>query len=168
MYTKDFTFKDFKNNSRTMTVHFNLTEVQVIKLMREFKVVYDWQQRNLGTLRELNTPEDTEGLLEFYNAFEEIVLSAYGQPSDDGLYFRKSGRYEFEESALFNACMVQYITVPEETTELVNKIMPEGMEQIVKNADERLLKAAQETSDADLKAEIARLRSQLKTQQEPA
>lgn len=161
MYTKQFSFKDFKGNPRSMTVNFNLTEREVIKLLNELKVVFEWRESLKGDFRTLDTAE----VVNFYNAFEEILLSAYGIPTEDGLSFKKSGlRYEFEESALFNACMMTFVSDPGETTKLVDGIMPKGMEELVMKADANLERAALSSNDEDLKAEIARLRAQIKTE----
>lgn len=154
MYTKQIPFKDFKDKPRNETVHFNLTEREVFKLLGEFKAVFEWHDslRN-GPNREL----ETEEVVAFYNSFEEILLSAYGVPSEDGLYFRKDNRYEFEQSAAFNACMVEFVSNPAETGKLLEQIMPKGMEEMVRKADASIAASG----DEDLKAEIARLRAQL-------
>lgn len=158
MYSKQIPFKDFKGNPRNQTVHFNLTEREVFKLLVQFKTVFEWRDSIAGDdVRTLDTAE----VVEFYNAFEEILLSAYGVPSDDGLHFRKSGRYDFEESALFAACMILYVTEPEQTNELIEGIMPKDMEAIVRKADSKLLEAAEKSGDEAMKAEIARLRAQI-------
>lgn len=162
MYTKIVPFKDFKGNPRNMEVNFNLTETEVFKLLVPFKVVLDWRDSMQGPERTL----ETEEVVGFYTAFEDILLAAWGVPSEDGLYFRKSGRYEFEESALFNATMVMFISDPSETTKLVEGIMPEGMEELIKTADANLAKAAaEETTDESMRIELERLRAQVAQQE---
>ena len=161
MYTKQIPFKDFNGKPRNMVVHFNLTEREVFKLLAELQQVMSWRDSLAGPPRDL----ETEEVVNFYNSFEEILLSAYGKPSEDGLYFRKGDRYDFEESALFNACMILFVTDPAETTKLIDGIMPKGMEEIVKKADASLALAASNSSDEELKAEIARLRAQISAQE---
>lgn len=159
MYTKQIPFKDLNEKPRNLTVHFNLFEREVFKLMGEFQTVFGyidrWQKEKSKRI------VDTEDVLEFYNAFEEIVLSSYGTPADDGLRFDHSGRYEFEDSACFNAFMMMCVSDPNETTMLVNGIMPDGLEEMVRQADENLIKAGKEATDEDAKAEIERLRAEL-------
>ena len=116
MYTKKIPFKDFKGNPRTIEVNYNLTETEVIKLFREFQAVFEWRESLRGEERILTSEE----VADFYTSFEEILLSAYGEPSDDGLYFRKGNRFDFEESALHNAAMVMFLTEPAETMKLVD------------------------------------------------
>ena len=164
MYTKQIPFKDFFDKPHNEPVYFNLTEREVLKLLGEFQTVFKWRESLQGPKRELSTEE----VVEFYTAFEEILLSAYGKPSDDGLHFRKAGRYEFEESALFNACMIMFVTEPAETGKLIDGIMPKDMEELARKADANLAKAAAESGDEDLKKEIEQLRAQLKQQEAPA
>jgi hypothetical protein len=81
--------------------------------------------------------------------------------SEDGLHFRKGGKYEFEESALFNACMMLFVTKPEEAVKLIEGIMPKELFDMVQNADPAQLAAATNAKTADMEAEIARLRAQV-------
>lgn len=159
MYTKSIPFSDLNGKPRNQTVHFNLFEREVFKLMGELQTIFGymdrWQKEKES--RTLDTPD----VLDFYNNFEEVLLTAYGTPSDDGLRFDHSGRYEFEDSACFNALMMMCVTDPAETGKLINGIMPEGLEEIVRKADENLIQAAKEASTEDQANEIARLRAQL-------
>lgn len=164
MYSKSIPFKDFKGNPRNATVQFNLTEPEVFKLLVPLQAIFDWQEslRNSGE-RELTTEE----VVEFYNNFEEVLLSAWGEMSEDGLHFRKAGRYEFEESALFAACMNEFVTNPEETQKLIDGIMPKGLQEMVKKADANVSAIENNPNvDDELKVEIARLRAQLEQKSE--
>ena len=159
MYSVSVPYKDLNDKPRNRTIYFHLFEREVFKLMGEFQVVFGyidrWQKEK--EKRDLDTPE----VLDFYNNYEEIVLSAYGKPSDDGERFDHSGRYEFEDSACFAAYMMMCVRDPSETGRLVNGIMPQGLEDLVRQADENLVKAAKESEDEDVQAELARLRAQL-------
>ena len=157
MYTKSVPYKDLNGKPQNDTVHFHLFEREVFKLLGELQAVFSWYDSMGGGPREL----ETAAVVEFYNNFEEILLSAYGRPINDGLGFDHDGRYDFEKTACFNAIMVMMVTDPEETRKLIEGILPEGMEEIVRKADENLIKAAKETTDADLKAEIEALRAKL-------
>lgn len=160
MYTMNVPFKDFNGKPRKATVHFNLTESEVIKLLAELQGIDDWRKSISGPERDLSAEE----VVAFYNNFEEILLTAYGVPSEDGMYFRKSGRYDFQESALFNACMVEFLSNPEETGRFLDQTMPKDFGEIVKKADAGLAEAAKKTDDQDLLAEIERLRAQVAQQ----
>lgn len=158
MYTKSFPFKDFNNKPRNMTAHFNLTEREVFKLLGEFQEIFQWRDNIQGPPRDLGTEE----VVRFYNNLETILLASWGVPSDDGLYFRKSGKYEFEESALFNAVMVEFVTDIDAATTFLDEIMPKDMEELARKADANVIKMGkQEGNDAELQAQIEELKAQL-------
>lgn len=162
MYTKNVPFKDFNGKARNQQVQFNLTVREIPKLLNEFNLIFKWQDSLKGEVREL----DTDEVIAFYTAFEQVLLAAWGEMSDDGLYFRKSGRYDFEESAVFAACMVEFLSDPAATGKLIEQIMPEGMEELVRKAEGNLDKIANDPGSTDeLRAEVARLQAQLQEQQ---
>ena len=141
-----------------MEVNFNLDAREVFKMLPELKSVFDWLETNRDSdPRELTTEEVSQ----FYTNFENILLEAYGEMSEDGLHFRKGGRYEFEESALFNACMVLFVTKPDQTVKMLEGILPKELFDMVKNADTNQLSSATQSRVAEQEAEIARLRAQL-------
>lgn len=162
MYTRSIPYKDYKKNPRTEEVNFNLDEREVIKLLNEFKVVTDWYESMTGPRREL----ETEDVVMFYTAFEEILLSAWGVPSEDGREFDKDGRYKFEKSALFNAAMMEFLTNPNETQKFVEEIVDierlnELMSRMDSNLDAVAEKAKGSENEEALRKEIEQLRAQL-------
>lgn len=159
MYTITVPFTDYKKKPRNIPVSFNLDTREVFKMLPELKAIFDWLESHKGTEpRDLDTQEVTN----FYTSFEGVLLEAYGEVSEDGLYFRKGGKYEFEESALFNACMVMFVTKPEEAVKLLENMLPsEEMTEMVKNADPAQLAEATSLKAADQSAEIARLQAEL-------
>ena len=159
MYAKQLPFHDFNSAPRNTTLHFNLTEPEFIKLLVEIKAIYDWQEK-------IDTEDtfklDTAEVVEFYNNFEEIVLAAYGVPSEDGLYFDKSGKYRFAESAAFAAYLVETLSDRTELERFMSKVLPKGMDKIIKAADANAIAAiASDTTSESAKAEIERLRAAL-------
>lgn len=158
MYSKSFPFKDFNDKPHNTMVYFNLTEPEVFKLLVELKAIFAWHESLQGPPRELEAAE----VVEFYTNFEEVLLTAYGTPSPDGLSFKKGNRYEFQETALFAAIMVAFVTDPPETLKFLTDIMPKGLPELVKKADDNLAAAMKDADTPEaLRAEIARLRSQL-------
>lgn len=162
MYTRKVPYKDYKNNPRTEEVNFNLDEREVIKLLNEFKIVTDWYESMTGPRRELETAD----VVMFYTAFEEILLSAWGVPSEDGRQFRKEGRYDFEQSALFNAAMMEFLTNPKETQKFVEEIVDinrlnELMARMDTNLDSAVEAVKGTDREAELRREIEELRKQL-------
>lgn len=165
MYTKQVPFKDYNGKPRNLPVHFNLEVREVMKLLSEFKVIFDWRESLEGPEREL----ETEEVVRFYEAFETILLSAWGIPSDDGLNFEKVDRYQFESSKLFAAFMEMCLSDTTETDKLINAVMPPGMAEIVKKAEGNLdkLEANEETPES-LRRQIEALRSKLPAEDESA
>lgn len=166
MYTKSIPFKDFNGKPRNATVHLNLTETEVFKLLREFKLIFNWRESiQSNEVQELDTGE----VIQFYTAMEEILLSAYGKPENDGLNFEKSERYTFQSSALFNATMLMFVTDPAEAIKMIDELMPKNMEDLVKTADENLAALAkQEGTSTEQQREIARLQAELAAARAPA
>lgn len=158
MYTKSVPFKDLNKKPRNVTLTFHLFEREVFKLLVELKYLIDWAER--AQREDLRTLDPAE-VVELYNNFEEVVLSAYGTPIDDGQGFDHDGRFAFEKTAAFNAFMVMCVKDPSEVGKFVQAILPEGMEDLVKAADENMLKQAEEADNATLRAQIEELRGQL-------
>lgn len=159
-YTKSIPCKNLKGEAKNVTVYFHLFEREVFKLLREFQMVFGAMDRwNQEDARELLTEE----VVEFYTNFEEILLTAYGRPKDDDMGFEKGSlRYDFEESVVFNAAMMMYIQDQKATTELLDGLMPKGLQEMVKAADANLADLAnKEDNSAELQAQIERLRAQL-------
>lgn len=159
MYSKKIPFHDFKGNPQNIVVQFNLEVREVVKLMVEFYSVLKW----LDSVKNEETRQlDTAEVVEFYNNLEKIMLEAYGKVSDDGLLFRKDGRYDFEDSKLFAACMEMFVSDPSEATKMLEELMPKNMEELVRKSEGNMdaLKKDPQTSD-EVRAQIARLEAQL-------
>lgn len=160
MYTVQIPFTDYKNKPQTKSVSFNLDTREVFKLLPEFLKVNKWMEENKKAAEERILPP--EEVLDFYNSLEIIMLEAYGEVSDDGLYFRKSGRYEFEESAMFNACMMMFVKQPEEAAKMLDGLLPKELDEIVKNANPQDLARSAQIKAEDSQAEVERLRAELR------
>lgn len=162
MYTKSIPHTNFRGKPRTQDVSFNLTEHEVFKLLVEFQAIFEWQKTiDTAEERELDTLE----VIRFYNNLEEILLSAYGELDESGDHFHKSGRYEFAESSKFHACMKMFVEDPSEANKLIDGLMPKGLQEMVKKADQNLAALAKNPdTNEDLRAELERLRSQVSQQ----
>lgn len=165
MYTKVIPHKNFRGKVRNQEVNFNLTEHEVLKLLVEFKAIFDWQEQVEARDPDAETP--TEEVLEFYNNFEEILLAAWGELDESGDHFHKGGRYEFRESSVFHAAMKMFLEDLNEVNELINGLMPEGLKDLVKAADGRLAELANKSEDGKdpvLQSEVEQLRAQLEAE----
>lgn len=156
MYKLNVPFKDFHDKPRNLTIHFNLAEREVFRLLPELQFIMNWIESMKGEeIRELDTKE----VVEFYTAFEELILEAYGEPSADGLYFDKTGKYQFESSAMFNAVMVMMVQDPMKVGELLDGIMPKDLQNMVKTADSNLAEIAKRNNPEEIQREIERLQA---------
>lgn len=152
MYTKSVPFKDYNGKPRNLPVHFNLETRDVFKVVGELNRIFKWRDGLKGPERELTDEEMTD----FFNDFEAVLLAAWGEPSEDGLYFVRTNRYLFEDSKLFAACMDMFVTDIGEVTRMLNEIMPKGMEEVVKKQAESLEKMQSELpSETDPKTRAA-------------
>ena len=159
MYSKTVEFKDLNGRPRSVKLYFNLMETEVLKLLVEFKTISDWRSSLLEEegIRELDPVE----VVAFYTAFEEVLLSAHGRPVEDGLRFEKSNRYEFAESLAFNAVMMHFVSNPAEVGQLLEALLPKGIQEMVEKQDANLALAAEKAKDVNSRAEIERLRAEL-------
>ena len=160
MYTKTIPYKNFKGEPRNKQVQFNLTVIETFKLLVEFQAIFAWRERiNAETdMRELPTEE----VIEFYNNLEKIILDAYGVMSEDGEQFRKGGRYDFEESALFPAVMEMFLTDQQMAHELVDGLLPKNLQDLVAKADANMAELAKNPeTEEELRRQIAALQAQV-------
>lgn len=161
MYTKVIPFKDYKGNPRNMTVHLNLDEREFFKLFPEFYRILTWRDSLISEESRDLSPDEVR---DFYNDLEEVLLTAWGIPSEDGLYFRKTEKYDFQESALFNALMMEFVTNPSAANEVLKELMPSNMEDMIKKFEGNLDKAADSPeTPAEIQAKIRALQAQLPT-----
>lgn len=158
MYTKMVPHKNFAGKPRNQEVQFNLTEHEVLKLLVEFKAIFEWQEKVSKADPEAETP--TEEVMEFYTNFETILLAAWGELSEDGDHFRKGGVYEFRESSLFHAAMKMFLEDVSEVNKLIDGLMPKGLQDLVKSVDKNVAELAKNEDPAS-QAEVERLRRQL-------
>lgn len=157
MYTVKVPYKNYKKQPQNKEVTFNLEVHEIAGLFVEFKAVSDWLESNKsGEVRIL----DPQEVVTFYGAIKTIMLEAWGQLSEDGEHFRKSGRYDFEESKLFAACMDLFITDPSEAVKLFDGLLPENMVAMVEKTSSNLDAIENPSNEVEqLKREVARLRS---------
>lgn len=165
MYNVQVAYKNYNKQPKNKKVWLNLDERELFKLAPEFNLVFDWRDQRRGeNPRDL----DPQEVIPYFTAFEEILLSAYGIPTDDGEGFEKGTRYQFEETACFNALLMMFVTDPALVLDFLKNIVPEGAEDMLKRQAENIKKleesnpelAGQVSGDtAAMQAEIDRLRA---------
>lgn len=83
MLRQTVNFTDFNGNQRTRELHFNMDELELIKLQERFPA-------GTGFQTELEDAIAAKDLKRLRIWIEEVITLSYGVKSEDGLYFRKS------------------------------------------------------------------------------
>lgn len=157
MYTKTIPHSDFKGKPQNKVIHMNLTENEVFKNIVKLQAMFEWMESvSKGERREMAG----EDVVEFYTNFEDVLLEAWGEPSDDGQYFDKTNRYKYASSALHAAAMKMFVTDPQECAKMLDGIIPDGLADMVKEADANLVRAAEGSKDAGQTQAIQELMAQ--------
>lgn len=125
MYKHTVTYKDFDGNDRTETMYFNLTAVELsnMQLAKDGGLAEYWEK--------IISANDGYRILE---AFQHLILAAYGEKSDDGRFFMKTDeiRKRFECSAAFDAYMQELTNNEALLKEFADNIVPSDSIQPVK------------------------------------
>lgn len=130
MFEKEIKFKDFFGNERTEKRYFNLSEAEIMD--KQFDKDSDFSQLIQGIA-------NTKDQQKLGKLFKEIILSSYGEPSPDGIYFEKNKaiRDKFENSALYNALYTELLFDADKASEFINKVVPvDNLQAIIKKANE--------------------------------
>jgi len=158
MYIKVVTYTNLNGEEKRARHKFYLMERDVFRNLVDLKALFDWKDSIQS-----EEPRDlvVEEVQEFYSNLESVLLNAYGIPSDDGETMDRSGRWDFENSAAFNQIMVDFLSKPQSAMEALDKMLPDGMDKMVRAADDSLAEAEKTAKDGDSQREIARLRLEL-------
>ena len=159
MYKLNVAYNDYNGKAKRKDLTFNLDVREVMGKLVQLKAVFDWLAKNKDEAKE-RTLSDEE-VVEFYNNLESIMLDAYGVMTDDGERFVKTDRYEFEDSAAFNAVMWLFASQPKEAVKMLEGIMPREMYELVENATPEQLAAAGVQNQVN---EVERLRAELEAE----
>ena len=125
----------------------NLTTHEFLKLLVEFKAMFDWQDRLSNADPTAETP--TEEVIEFYTNFEEIILEAWGELDETGDHFRKGGKYDYRESSTHHECMLMYLKDQAELNKMLESLMPEGLQDLIKTTEDNLEALAKQAKEND-------------------
>ena len=122
MIKKTVTYKNFNDVEVTEDCYFNYTEAQLADL--EMSVGGGLS----ATLRSLSAAQNET---ELYKFFRQLILGAYGIKSPDGRKFMKSKEIseDFEQTAAYNAIVMELVTDPDKAIEVVNNLIPESLKE---------------------------------------
>lgn len=135
MYKKEIEFEDFNGVKRVGDFYFNLTEQELHKLELSYPGGY------AESLAQLVKSQDGKAIMQ---AFEDLILTAYGEKSPDGMYFNKSKEIaqRFKCTAAYSELFMSIVYNPEAAADFMNHIIPKKM-QLSKEQQAEAMRTAQ-------------------------
>jgi hypothetical protein len=117
---KTITFEDFNGDEVSEDFFFHLSKAELVELELSHKGGLS------ESLKRIIEAEDGKGIIA---EFKNIILSAYGQRSDDGRRFIKNQqlRDEFESSEAYSTLFMELVTNTDSAIEFINGVIPAGM-----------------------------------------
>lgn len=102
MIKKSVTYKDFLGQTRTDTFRFNLTEDEMMDLIKEDEIF---------STDHVSHVMETRDAIEMYRILRRMILASYGVLSEDGRFFRKppEALYDFAHSAAYTQLLDELV-----------------------------------------------------------
>lgn len=121
MLVKKMKYTDFRGNEREEELYFNMPKNELVKMS------IAGGENDLEKV--LNNIIETKDNVKLYEMFEELVLNAYGEVSEDGRSFKKSQelRDEFAQTAVFSELVTELLLNPEEANAFILGIIPKDL-----------------------------------------
>ena len=132
MITKDTKYVDFLGNERTETMHFNLTQVELVEMGMDLpddikkEVGDDPSNITEETAMNLMVKLGEKGIMAF---LKTVILKSYGVVSEDGRRFEKSEQIskEFSETIAFDNLMMELLADDEAAANFINSLIPSSV-----------------------------------------
>lgn len=120
MIKKTIKYLDWNGVEREEDFYFNLTKTELAHM--QFEEGGDYATR----VRNIIRAKDTAAIMKI---FESIVLTAYGEKSDDGRRFIKSPEIAkaFTETAAYDQLYFELLSNPDEFADFVNRLIPSDL-----------------------------------------
>lgn len=143
MLTQNIEFEDIHGEDVKRDFYFNITKLEAIELEIQFDGGLE------GHMKKLQATQDGPTA---YNLFKDIVLSAYGKPTDDGGFTKKDAlgnplRHQFEASPALSELIVGFLQNPEKGAAFIEGCLPQ---KLVKQAQEEAKKRKETPAVAEL------------------
>lgn len=136
MLVKKMKYVDFKGNEREEELYFNMPKNELLKMS-----VADGEDDIEAILDRIIKTKDNKKI---YTMFEELILNAYGEVSEDGRSFKKSPeiREAFSQTAVFSELVMELMLNSEEANNFILGILPSDLASQIDMADvEQTVKA---------------------------
>lgn len=120
MLKRPITYTDFNDETQTETFYFNLSKIELI----EMEVEYDG-----GFINVMKNIIEAGNEKRIIKEFKRLILSAYGQRSEDGKRFIKNDeiREEFSQHAAYQALFMELATDDLKAAEFIMGVFPSDM-----------------------------------------
>lgn len=142
MLKKTVTYENFNGDTVTEDFYFNYTKAELSD--KQFSV--SGGLTNL--LEQIIKTNDTSKL---YSMFRELILSAYGEKSDDGKYFRKSKEIseDFAHTEAYSTIFMELMSSVDAAIAFVSGILPKDMQSSVRDGLEKEMEKLPKDVGAD-------------------
>lgn len=118
MIKKTITFTDYKGLERTEDFYFNLSRAEVAEM--EMSIVGGFSEKIQRIVQE----QDPEKIIKL---FKEIILTSYGEKSEDGRRFIKTDQIQldFSHTEAFSQLFMEIAQDAKAAAEFINAIIPD-------------------------------------------
>jgi hypothetical protein len=127
MLKRDITYIDANGEKVTDTFYFNLNEVEIVRINADYK----------GGIEEVfKRAAKTGEQKELFEVIERIILSSYGERTEDGKGFTKNDilRNEFMNSFAYNALFKEIGANDDAAATFIKGVMPSEFSQDIDKA----------------------------------
>ena len=140
MIKKTITYTDFDDNERTEDFYFNFSKAELV----EMEMGTDG-----GLKKKLERITQTQDRKEIISIFKQIILSSYGEKSDDGKRFIKNKELSdaFSQTNAYNELFMELATNDEAAAAFVNGIIPAELAKEIGNIKENKVVAIEEKKE---------------------
>lgn len=140
MYKKTIAYTDYFGEEREETFYFHFSEAELSKMELS---------RNGGISRFVEKIIQTKDNPKLVDMFEDFILSAYGEKSEDGRRFIKTDELStaFKQTPAYSILFMQLITDADELARFIKEVVPkelsdrvgENLDDLVKSPDLKLV-----------------------------
>lgn len=142
MLKKSITYVNFDGKEVTEDHYFNISKAELIEMQMGENDSYtpkDGGEPVTGYQAKLQRIIDAGDGAQIMAEFKNLILSSYGQRSEDGNRFIKNAelREEFASGEAYSTLFVELCTDAAAASEFVNGIIPQGLAQDVANIQDK-------------------------------
>ena len=128
MLKKTIKYVDYNGESRAETFFFNLTKAELTRLN------FDKKDDLATRIKQMVNSDDRKAILQL---FEDLITAAYGRPSEDGRYFRKSEamREEFMSCPAYDELFFELVSDADKFVTFMKALVPKDLAQEIEKQE---------------------------------